>query len=368
MWKEQRLPSNVDPFESQLENAGERTRLMGIFERGLDRPAGYVFPVSRDPAGARWQTGPWFLRQERCYLVPGDSSIGFRLPLDSLPWAVPGDLTHVYPPDPTQAFPPLAPYAEIRQQLRESATSATLAIRPAFATFAEGRAGAVASADDLTAAQIAAAEIADTRGEPDPAGSSGDLGSGTAHPTGSGGLGHPTAGPTGSGGVGRGTADPTDADAAATARLTDAAATRRGVVDPTRTPQLRESAGWITRTAMCAEARNGVLYIFMPPAPRLEDYLELVAAIEATASSMSQPVVMEGYEPPRDPRLNSLRVTPDPGVVEVNIHPSASWDELVKRTTHLYEQARQSRLTSEKFMLDGRHTGTGGGNHFVLGG
>jgi uncharacterized protein (DUF2126 family) len=119
---------------------------------------------------------------------------------------------------------------------------------------------------------------------------------------------------------------------------------------------------------MCAEARNGVLYVFMPPTARLEEYLELVAAVEATAARLSQPIVLEGYEPPRDPRLNSFRVTPDPGVVEVNIHPSGSWDELVKRTTHLYEQARQSRLTSEKFMLDGRHTGTGGGNHFVLGG
>ena len=86
------------------------------------------------------------------------------------------------------------------------------------------------------------------------------------------------------------------------------------------------------------------------------------------AKSQSQPVVLEGYEPPRDPRLNLFRVTPDPGVIEVNIHPTASWDEMVDRTTHLYEVARESRLSSEKFMLDGRHTGTGGGNHFVLGG
>src|ERR1700730_17382360 len=130
MWREQRLPSNVDPFESRLENAGERTRLGRIFERGLRRPGGSVFPVSRDPAGTRWQTGPWFLRQERCYLVPGDSPIGLRLPLDSLPWAVPGDLTQTYPPDPTQSFPELASYAVIRQQLREFTPSQIAALGP----------------------------------------------------------------------------------------------------------------------------------------------------------------------------------------------------------------------------------------------
>jgi len=106
----------------------------------------------------------------------------------------------------------------------------------------------------------------------------------------------------------------------------------------------------------------------MPPLTRLEDYVALMDAIEATAKECRQPIVIEGYTPPRDPRIRVLNVTPDPGVIEVNIHPASSWDELAATTEVLYEEARQARLSTEKFMLDGRHTGTGGGNHVTLGG
>ena len=274
VWRERRLPANVDPLDSRLDDAGERARLARIFEQGLDPPVGHVLPIGRDPSGVRWETGSWFLRRERCYLLPGDSPLGYRLPLDSLPWAAAADYPFVHAADPTQVFPPLPSAVEIRQQLRSAET---------------GRSQRPGAADDG-----------------------------------------------------------------------DGVATRR--------PQAHESAGWITHTAMCAEPRNGVLYVFMPPTERLEDYLELVSAVETAARSLSHPVIVEGYEPPRDPRLESFRVTPDPGVIEVNIHPSHSWKELAARTTHLYEAAHQARLATEKFMLDGRHTGTGGGNHFVLGG
>ena len=301
LWRERRLPANVDPFDARLADPLERERLRKVFDRGLEKAVGHVLPVARaTAAGPRWNTGPWFLRAERCYLMPGDSPLGFRLPLDSQPWAAEGDMPWVHAPDQTQSFAPLPPYRRLR--------------------FAQGAAEAPG---------IAATSTGPSGGVPGVAGSSA-------------------------------------AAAQAKGLLSPAASTAASAA--ARAPSAFESAGWITRTAMCAEPRDGRLYIFMPPMAQLEDYLELVAAIEDTAVEMKLPVILEGYEPPRDPRLATLRVTPDPGVIEVNIHPAHDWAELVDQTTHLYQSAHETRLSTEKFMLDGRHTGTGGGNHFVLGG
>ena len=124
----------------------------------------------------------------------------------------------------------------------------------------------------------------------------------------------------------------------------------------------------VIHTALCVEARKGMLRVFLPPLTHLEHYLELLATVQLTAARLGMPVRIEGYEPPRDWRLRKLAVTPDPGVIEVNIHPAHNWQELVEHTEILYAEARLTRLGTEKFMLDGRHTGTGGGNHVTLGG
>ena len=267
-WRERTLPANVDAINSKVADPLERARLMRVFESELAAPVGYVLPITRPVEGAPWRSGRWFLRRERCYLIPGDSPLGFRLPLDSLPWVEPADFPHLYPPDPNQSFAPLVPHRDLLEQPDSKI-------------------------------------------------------SGPAVPSG--------------------------------ARSA-----------PTKAAEAKPAD--IVRTSMCAQVRDGVLYVFMPPTRGLDDYLEIVAAVESCARSLGQPVVIEGYEPPADPRLANFKVTPDPGVIEVNVQPSASWHGLVELTTHLHETAHALRLRSEKFMIDGRHVGTGGGNHIVLGG
>ena len=133
-------------------------------------------------------------------------------------------------------------------------------------------------------------------------------------------------------------------------------------------PEPGESAEWVIRTALCVEARDGRLHIFMPPTYTIEDYLDLLNAVENAAAALNKPVLIEGYTPPHDPRIEYMKVTPDPGVIEVNIQPAYSWREMVKNTTVLYEEARLTLVRTDKFQVDGKHTGTGGGNHVVVGG
>ena len=131
--------------------------------------------------------------------------------------------------------------------------------------------------------------------------------------------------------------------------------------------ELADGCG-LVRTAVAAEWREGRLHCFLPPVPEADDWLQLVAAVENAAAAVNEPVVLEGYPAPSSPSLRRLQVTPDPGVIEVNVPPAASWSELVALRTTLEDEARASRLCAEKFEVDGRHVGSGGGDHLVLGG
>ncbi|MDG4875971.1 transglutaminase family protein [Mesorhizobium sp. WSM4935] len=279
--KEGKLPDNVDPTNSKLEDPEERSRMARVFERGLTKPSGYVLPVQRwnsqAAAGNRWRSEKWKTRRGRLFLVPGDSPVGYRLPLGALPYVPPAQFPYIVPVDP-------------------SVPRGTLPARDAI--LPEAPAG---GADEMARQQAEASFTA------------------------------------------------------ATARQD-------------RVEQKLTEIGGAVRTALTVEPRDGRLCVFMPPVEALEDYLELVAAAENAAKAVGLPVHIEGYAPPHDPRLNVIRVAPDPGVIEVNIHPAANWQECVATTSTIYEEARQSRLGTDKFMIDGRHTGTGGGNHVVVGG
>lgn len=254
---EQKLPPGVMPGDNRLVEPADRERLIRVFERGLDEPAGFVLPLlmtDRGKGARRFITERWSFKRGHLYLVAGDSPLGLRLPLGSLP-----EIAFVDYPDVLPADPFVAP------------------------------AGMAAGSGPPAACEAAACP------EPPPAGD-------------------------------------------------------------------------IVRTALAVEPRDGHLCVFLPPVADGEDYAALIAAIEAVATKLAQPVRLEGYAPPFDPRLNAIKVTPDPGVIEVNVHPARSWDHAVEIATIVHEEAAAIGLSAEKFRLDGRHLGTGGGNHIVLGG
>ncbi|WGS52392.1 transglutaminase family protein [Paraburkholderia sp. D15] len=318
LWRERRLPVNVDPLDARLDDELERVRLRRVFDSGLGSATGFVLPLARERdvphAAPKWVSGRWFFRDERMFLIPGDSPMGYRLPLDSLPWVSKTDYPYQHAHDPFAPPVPLRSAAQLRLQYDSDAG----ALSPSAAR----RAAALSS-------------------------SAADLLSGMA---GSGVLAFaPQAG-----------------DEAPPARGQSSTATlRTAICVEARDP--KRAAGPKAETDAFGSGRS-LLHVFMPPLTELDDYLDLLAAVEASAADLHMKVVLEGYPPPRDPRLKLLQVTPDPGVIEVNIHPAANWGQLVDHTEYLYESAAKSYLSSEKFMTDGRHTGTGGGNHFVLGG
>ncbi|WP_026374777.1 DUF2126 domain-containing protein [Aestuariibacter salexigens] len=239
LWQEGNLPQDASPKQPELLHAMTRKGFLAKLERGLDKPVGFVIPLAFDSQFDGWQSCHWQFRRGHCFLLPGDSPLGYRLPLSSL--GQPNILPDRDPADIPNTFP------------------------------------------DIPA--------------------------------------------------------------------------QRGYVSESQ-----------VLTAMCVEARDGKLFIFMPPLSHFEHYALLLQAIEQVASALSLPVVLEGYTPPFDSRIEKFAVTPDPGVIEVNVHPAVNWQTLVENTHTLYGLARECRLGTEKFMLDGRHAGTGGGNHVTMGG
>lgn len=251
------LPPNINLTDIELDGEGSRATLRRAMEGGLSRAVGYVLPLRKAltvAEGDGWVSERWRFRRGSLFLVPGDSPIGLRLPLDNLPTLTPEQYPHIVPVDPFEARGPLPAFEKIQ-----------------------------------------------------------------------------------------------------------ALATRA----PTSEPSAKGEDVYV-RTAISAQVRDGRLYIFMPPVGRVEDYLELVVQVDAAANGTAFRI--EGYPPPDDNRITVLKVTPDPGVIEVNVQPASSWRESVDITTAVYEIARSCRLGADKFMIDGRHTGTGGGAHVVVGG
>ncbi|MCX7633935.1 MAG: transglutaminase family protein, partial [Turneriella sp.] len=217
----------------------ERKRLLRVLDSGLEKPAGYALPLVYNPTHGVWESAELEFRRGFAALVPGDSPLGLRLPLDSITDAWQPEYWHDPFANPKHKVEPLPHRSRVRR-------------------------------------------------EP-------------------------------------------------------------------------------IRTFLCTEVRHGQLYVFLPPVNTLEEFCSLLAVVEKAVSRLGIPIRLEGYEPPRDNRLGFFRITPDPGVLEVNILPSTSLVEAIEKTRILYEEAEHCGLTAERYLIDGRVCGTGGGNHITLG-
>ncbi len=260
LWKDHRLPLADEMMEADVYEKTERTRLQQLMDGDLNEPAGYVLPLHYSHRRHQWISNRWQFKSGHLILLTGDSPVGLRLPLGSLPTVE--ETEQEVPPErsPFEARKPLVDYASEPRSAAESSPP----VQP----------------DDKA---------------------------------------------------------------------------------------FKDDPNGLICTAICAEARSGVLHLFLPPISHLERYLEMIHHIEQVAKATATAVVLEGYSPPGDERITSFSVTPDPGVLEINVQPASNWEELKSVSQTVFEEAREARLSAEKFLMDGRRVGTGGGNHIVMG-
>ena len=295
LWTERKLPVNIDPLNIDLKDSLERRTMMEQLDRGLENPAGFVLPLQWAYQKQGWISCEWEFRGGKMFLIPGNSQMGYRLPLDSLP-VVPESKR----PKPAERsrFEESEALDDFHESVEIRSNDVPDYSIPEEMLFPKEYKEEVEEEDKKNKGKhLPFQEKKEEKSEYKP--------------------------------------------------LYDA---------------------FTIKTALVSEIRDGKIHLFLPPVEMIEHYLDLLAAIELTCEELQMPVIIEGYAPPKDNRIEKLMVTPDPGVIEVNIHPAKSWREVVTNYNILFEAALESRLGSEKFMLDGKHTGTGGGNHITLGG
>ena len=295
LWTERKLPVNIDPNNIDLKDSLERKTLMQQLDRGLDRPTGFVLPLRWAYSKNGWISCTWEFRGGKMFLIPGNSQLGYRLPLESLPHIPESRRPKPIKRSPFDETEQLGDFHELVIQRSKRTPDYSIPEEMLFP------------------------KVYDLKEEAEDK-------------------------------------------------------KNMGKNLPFKEKNKKEKEyqpmydAFTIKTALVSEVREGKIHLFLPPAEMIEHYLDLLAAIELTAEELQIPVIIEGYAPPKDNRIEKLMVTPDPGVIEVNIHPAKSWMEVVSNYNILFESALESRLGSEKFMLDGKHTGTGGGNHITLGG
>jgi len=114
---------------------------------------------------------------------------------------------------------------------------------------------------------------------------------------------------------------------------------------------------------------DGCVVLELPAYRSVDLFAAFLGVLAGACRSVELPaLILRGHPPPVDDRVAFATITPDPGVIEVNMAPCRSVAELYAAQRAIHAAAVGERLSARRRHFNGEVTDSGGGGHLTFGG